>query len=157
MVWTQASLPVKAGGIGVHSAAQLALSAFLSSLARTAHLVELILPENLKGDSAPEVQQALMEWSKFSDVPPPPSPADQRQRTWDGEILVIQGFAMFYVEKIIYYAMQYHAHICLRLYHPQIFWINQPFLLTPSLEMVNCILRCIQMLFCKVSMCANLI
>ena len=84
MVWTQASLPVKAGGIGVRSAAQLAPSAFLSSLAGTAHLVELILPENLKCDSAPEVQQALMEWSKFSDVPPPPSPADQRQRAWDG-------------------------------------------------------------------------
>ena len=47
MVWTHASLPVKAGGIGVRRAAQLTPSAFLSSLAGTAHLVELILPENL--------------------------------------------------------------------------------------------------------------
>ena len=84
MVWTQASLPVRAGGIGIYSAAQLASSTFLSSSAGTAHLVEQIISESLKGTSAPEVQQAHVEWCKLSDVPPPSSTsANHRQRAWD--------------------------------------------------------------------------
>ena len=42
--WSQASLPVKAGGLGIRSAVQLAPSAFLSSAAVSLDLVHHILP-----------------------------------------------------------------------------------------------------------------
>ena len=42
--WLQASLPVRAGVIGISSAAQLALSAYLVSAAGCANLVQQILP-----------------------------------------------------------------------------------------------------------------
>ena len=82
MTWsgTQGSLPVKNGGIWSTQCCPVA-SICISVVAGTVHLVELILHENLKCDSVPEVQQALMEWSKFSDVSPP---ADQRQTACDG-------------------------------------------------------------------------
>ena len=73
---------MRAEGIGIRSVAQLASSAFLSSSAGTAHLVEQILPENLKGTFAPKVQP-LEEWSKLSDAPPQSFPANHQQRAWD--------------------------------------------------------------------------
>ena len=42
--WLQASLPVRAGGIGVRSAAQLAPSAYLASAAGCVNLVQQIFP-----------------------------------------------------------------------------------------------------------------
>ncbi len=42
--WNQVSLPVKAGGLGIRSAVQLAPSAFLSSAAASSDLVHHILP-----------------------------------------------------------------------------------------------------------------
>ena len=74
---------MRAGGIGILSVFQLASSAILTSSAGTAHLVEQIFPENLKGTSASEVQQTLVKWSKLSDVPPPSFPANHQQSAWD--------------------------------------------------------------------------
>ena len=77
-------MPVRIGGIGICSAAQLASYTFLSSSACTVHLVEHIFSESLKGTSAPEVQQAIVEWCKLSDASPPSSSsANHRQRAWD--------------------------------------------------------------------------
>ena len=45
--WTQASLPVKAGGIGIRRATQLASSAYLVSAAGCSELIQLILPSKL--------------------------------------------------------------------------------------------------------------
>lgn len=42
--WAQASLPIEAGGLGIHRAVQLAPSAFLASVAGCFELVERILP-----------------------------------------------------------------------------------------------------------------
>ena len=47
--WKQASLPVKAGGLGIRSAVQLAPSAFLSSAAASSDLVRHILPPRFLG------------------------------------------------------------------------------------------------------------
>ena len=41
--WILASLPVKAGGLGIHRTASLALPAYLASAASTASLQDLIL------------------------------------------------------------------------------------------------------------------
>ena len=46
--WTQASLPVKQGGLGIWSAVQLASSAFLASAAGSSGLVSQILPKRLQ-------------------------------------------------------------------------------------------------------------
>ena len=47
--WTQASLPVGVGGIGVRRAAQLAPSAFLASAAGCSELIAQILPPQMQG------------------------------------------------------------------------------------------------------------
>ena len=52
--WTQASLPVGAGGIGVRRAAQLAPSAFLASAAGCSELVAQILPPRCKVSLPPQ-------------------------------------------------------------------------------------------------------
>ena len=46
--WTQASLPVKYGGLGFRSVVQLALSAFLASAAASSDLAHHILPSHLQ-------------------------------------------------------------------------------------------------------------
>jgi len=45
--WTQASLPVGDGGLGIRSAQMLALSAFLASAASTFQLHQYILPNSI--------------------------------------------------------------------------------------------------------------
>ena len=81
--WLQASLPVGYGGVGIRRATQLAPSAFLASAAGSSVLTDRILPDRFRGTSYPEVDQALSEWSKGHDQPPPPSPEDKRQKAWD--------------------------------------------------------------------------
>ena len=46
--WSQATLPVKFGGLGFRSAVQLAPSAFLASAAGSSDLVRRILPSHLQ-------------------------------------------------------------------------------------------------------------
>ena len=46
--WTQASLPVKSGGLGIRRGAQLATSAYLASAAGSFNLIQQILPFHLK-------------------------------------------------------------------------------------------------------------
>ena len=68
--WIQASLPVKAGGIGIRSAVQLAPSAYLASAAGCASLVHQILPPHLQEIADPTVEAALAIWSQALDQPP---------------------------------------------------------------------------------------
>ena len=53
--WLQAQLPVRAGGIGIGSAAQLAPSAYLASAAGCADLVHQILPVPLSYKTLPTI------------------------------------------------------------------------------------------------------
>ena len=58
--WLQASLPVRAGAIGIRSAAQLALSAYLASAAGCTNLVQQILPlESGPQSSSPHLPAGL--------------------------------------------------------------------------------------------------
>ena len=61
--WNQASLPVKAGGLGIRSAVQLAPSAFLSSAAASTDLVRHILPPRFGPQDLLHVDSALASWS----------------------------------------------------------------------------------------------
>ena len=81
--WSQASLPVKAGGLGIRSAVQLAPSAFLSSAAASTNLVRHILPPRFGSQDLLHVDSALASWSLDQDNPPPVAPASHRQKVWD--------------------------------------------------------------------------
>ena len=81
--WTQASLPVKQGGLGIRSAVQLAPSAFLASAAGSSGLVSQILPKRLQEVPYAAKAEALSSWMQGHDSPPPPDPVAHRQRMWD--------------------------------------------------------------------------
>ena len=66
----QASLPVKLGGLGVRSAAQVAPSAYLASVAATEELVSLISPINHCALPAPSVDVAMAKWSQEDTLNP---------------------------------------------------------------------------------------
>ena len=63
--WTQAPLPVRAGGLGVQSTTQLAPSACLASVAGCAHLIHQILPQQLQNCHP---RQLKMHWSPGNSV-----------------------------------------------------------------------------------------
>ena len=79
----QASLPVRARGIGIRRAVQLAPSAFLASAAGSSDLVYQILPPHLKDASNPVIESALTTWLHSHDEPPPSNPASHHQKAWD--------------------------------------------------------------------------
>jgi len=79
--WTQASLPVRWGGIGIRGASTLAPSAYLASAASSTDLVQLLLPARLHSSTDPYIETSLTAWRTITgDVPPPSSSV---QRTWD--------------------------------------------------------------------------
>ena len=81
--WTQATLPVKMGGLGIRSAVQLAPSAFLASAAATSDLVHLIVPPYLQSLSIPNVDEAKDLWSLGHGQSPPEVTSQHQQRAWD--------------------------------------------------------------------------
>ena len=81
--WSQASLPVRCGGLGVRSATLLAPSAFLASAVGSADLVHDILPPRLQNASYQVQVEALECWSQGHNAPPPSAPTSHRQRAWD--------------------------------------------------------------------------
>ena len=81
--WSQATLPVDYGGLGVRSAAQLSTSAFLASTAASSTLVHQILPPRLLDSPLLHVTEAKSLWSLGHDQPPPIAPASHHQRSWD--------------------------------------------------------------------------
>ena len=69
--WTQASLPVRLGGLGVRRATQVAPSAYLSSSAATADLVSNLLPTSHQSLPVPSSDVALAKWSEGHNCSPP--------------------------------------------------------------------------------------
>jgi len=76
--WAQASLPVARGGLGIRSAQQLSVPAFLASVASTANLVTAILGTPQEDPDKPE---ALALWLVMSNSSP--EPPSNLQREWD--------------------------------------------------------------------------
>ncbi|KAL5502431.1 hypothetical protein EMCRGX_G009202 [Ephydatia muelleri] len=85
--WTQSTLPVRHGGLGIWSAVQLAPSAFLASAAASSRLAHLILPANLPANMQPPqlsyVDEALAAWSQGCQEQPSTDAAAHHQKTWD--------------------------------------------------------------------------
>ena len=63
--WTQSTLPVCHGGLGIRSTVQLAPSAYLASAAAS------ILPANMQPPQLSYVDEALAAWSQGCQEQPP--------------------------------------------------------------------------------------
>ena len=85
--WLQATLPVRAQGIGIRRAVQLAPSAYLASAAGCSELVQPILPPRLHSVIDPHADTAINLWQHGHDHPPPSLPASHSQRVWDCAII----------------------------------------------------------------------
>uniref|UniRef100_A0A1X7UJY5 Reverse transcriptase domain-containing protein n=1 Tax=Amphimedon queenslandica TaxID=400682 RepID=A0A1X7UJY5_AMPQE len=85
IAWTEASLPVRRGGLGFRSAVQLATSCYISSAADSSSLVSLILHDpSHSPHSLPLVTKAKELWSCASeDISPSPVESESTQKAWD--------------------------------------------------------------------------
>ena len=92
--WTQASLPVRAGGLGVRSTTQLAPSAYLASAAGCAQLVQRILPQRLLNSPFPAATEALVVWQQGHKEPTPCAPDSSHQKAWDGPVVTAAAEAL---------------------------------------------------------------
>ena len=84
--WTQATLPIGVGGLGIRSAVQLAPSAFLASAAATRDLVCQILPPRLQPLPTLYEEDALSLWSSGRNIPPSGAAACV-QKSWDAPLV----------------------------------------------------------------------
>jgi hypothetical protein len=78
--WLQASLPVRAGGLGIRQTTELAPTAFLASAAGCHDLVHSLIPSFT---SPAALDLALQLWSKDHGQPPPPINDRSHQKAWD--------------------------------------------------------------------------
>ena len=81
--WTQATLPIASGGIGIRSSIQLAPSAFLASAAGSSTLTYQTLPDRLVNVPYQAKEDALKAWTRATDCDPPTAPDDKKQKAWD--------------------------------------------------------------------------
>jgi hypothetical protein len=81
--WSQASLPIRLGGLGIRSVSLLAPSAYLASAAGTRELQNNILSRcGLKTDDL-EVERTLAIWGSLSSQTPPEGNSARLQKSWD--------------------------------------------------------------------------
>ena len=83
VAWTQATLPIKLGGLEIRSAVQLAPSAYLSSSSACTNRVHQMLPFWLHKPHALYYHETLSSWSGGNNLPPPEGEAAKFQRIWD--------------------------------------------------------------------------
>ena len=82
--WTQASLPVKQGGLGIRSVCDISTSAFLSSYYNCKNLIEVCSPNICKDQQYNYGEEALRLWQKSFNLPAHYLPNDlKRQASWD--------------------------------------------------------------------------
>ncbi|KAJ0182426.1 hypothetical protein K1T71_001795 [Dendrolimus kikuchii] len=81
-IWTQATLPVRFGGLGVRKISSVALPAFLSSVHSTKKFFQEILHADLEPSLSTEARNAWLVVCPGSSLPIVPS----IQRSWDGPI-----------------------------------------------------------------------
>ena len=86
--WTQASLPVKYGGLGFRSAVQLAPSAFMAA---SSDLARHIVPSHLQSLPLPYTDEAVALWSQGHEQSPPVGSAAFRQKSWDAHKVLVSA------------------------------------------------------------------
>ncbi len=80
--WSQATLPIRLGGLGVQSAVRTAASAFLASSHASSDLVNAVLPSNHRSSSS-LLDEATTSWSQSHATPPPEGTRACRQKYWN--------------------------------------------------------------------------
>ena len=63
--WDQCSLPVRMGGLGVRTASEVSLPAYLSSVSATFECITPLLPTYLRNEVNPFFTQATFQWSNL--------------------------------------------------------------------------------------------
>ena len=87
-VWSQATLPLSKGGLGIRKSEDLAFSTFLSSSYSSQELVSSVLSSGVTAaNSDPLVLEAEELWKAKSDSLLPPLEFRGRQKVWDVGIL----------------------------------------------------------------------
>ena len=81
--WTQASLPITAGGLGIRSFTRLAPSAFLASAAGSSQITKLILPASLREAPIHHQPAALVLWRASHNAEAPSGQITSHQKAWD--------------------------------------------------------------------------
>ena len=96
--WSQASLPIRWGGLGVRGVVLLAPSAYLASAASTMELISTILPARLRDIKDSGVDAALAAWTSQAANPiemsTPSPPSSTVQRVWDDHCCKIQHVSL---------------------------------------------------------------
>jgi len=83
---SQASLPVRWGGVGVRSVADLAPSAYLASFYLVRPIVTSILQPIALASFDTSLSTALAHWSSKCGLPPPSESLRSIQRAWDDAV-----------------------------------------------------------------------
>lgn len=82
-IWSQATLPIKLGGIGIRDVSKLAPSCFISSIFSTAFLQSQVL-SNYTPSTDNELDDALQQWQLLANTAETPASVDKKhQRAWD--------------------------------------------------------------------------
>ena len=81
--WTQATLPVKYGGLGIKSAVTLAPSAFLASASASYDLIHQILPDHFFDYSYQSFDESLAIWKHGHNTPPPSGRTAHKLKAWE--------------------------------------------------------------------------
>jgi hypothetical protein len=89
-IWEQSSLPVACGGIGIRSARDLSIPAFLASISGTSSLVSTLVPNLPALD--PTYSEALELWKELSGNAV--EPQSFRQKDWEFPILELRTAAL---------------------------------------------------------------
>ena len=87
LAWSQASLPVNMGGLGIRRFAKLAPSAFLASAAGTSELSQTIYSGSSANACCPIRTKALDLWSQDHSEQPPSEANSSKQKAWDRPII----------------------------------------------------------------------
>ena len=80
--WSQATLPVAKGGLGLRPATEVAIAGYLSSIHSSSGIVQSLLPISVRGQQCNHYESALNEWKRRSGaVDLPQNPIFQSE--WD--------------------------------------------------------------------------
>lgn len=79
--WTQASLPIRHGGLGIRQISSISLPAFLSSAHSTLDLSTRILSRSVQNFTPPLLAEAINVWKSSTSADLPHNRSSQRQ--WD--------------------------------------------------------------------------
>jgi len=70
--WSQASIPIRWGGVGLHKVSDLAASAFLASTHSVKEWTDVLLPSSIKATLEYGIDQACLHWISIAPGLTPP-------------------------------------------------------------------------------------